>query len=552
LTFLGGKIDMSDLDTNGTRSTIGGAGSPVAISKLRSFRGTSATLGAADGLVDAFADVFARMAIAAPVESPRPPTSVDRPAEPSTPSDSTSTQETADDESVGQQAAPTPVEARSAVPLPVVAPEQALSAEVAVEPQSDSNEPALEILPVDDQQPQADPTVVTAPAPTPIVSDESIEVDQTLGQPVVAHSFDGDADAKAKAAEATPLTIQATPETGPAASAPIGNSNDVDAANATPTTESVADSGQQADGDSSRRDRRRGRGSDQSAVAQAAGTSPNAAKAQQRSDAAAPASSGFSVPTDSGSQPTTPPKGTPELQPKVDAAIHAAAAAAKVQSSAATSSVQASQRAEGLGQVRGAPSTSMSIDPAAGSRAETAARVDGPKKSDSSSDAQADLLARIKLVQRVSKAFQHLGAEGGVIRLRLAPAEMGTVRVEVRMQQKKVEARVVADTEAAGAALREHLPDLRARLESFGMQVEKIDVDVEPFHLGDDRGQQGDHRGAGHSNAFGDPSSQQQRSDRSTRTTTSQRGRVAPSVETVAASSWPTWTTASGGVDVRI
>jgi flagellar hook-length control protein FliK len=90
-----------------------------------------------------------------------------------------------------------------------------------------------------------------------------------------------------------------------------------------------------------------------------------------------------------------------------------------------------------------------------------------------------DTLARVKLIQRVTKAFQHLGPDGGVIRLRLAPAEMGSVRVEMRIQQRKVAARVVAETEAASAALREHLPDLRARLESFGMQVEQLDIETE-------------------------------------------------------------------------
>lgn len=91
----------------------------------------------------------------------------------------------------------------------------------------------------------------------------------------------------------------------------------------------------------------------------------------------------------------------------------------------------------------------------------------------------AETVSRVKLIQRVSKAFQHLGAEGGVVRLRLAPAEMGAVRVEMRINQRKVQARVVAETDAASAALREHLPDLRARLESFGMQVEKLEIETE-------------------------------------------------------------------------
>ncbi len=92
----------------------------------------------------------------------------------------------------------------------------------------------------------------------------------------------------------------------------------------------------------------------------------------------------------------------------------------------------------------------------------------------------ADTVSRVKLIQRVSKAFQHLGPEGGVIRLRLAPAEMGAVRVEMRIHQRKIQARVVAETEAASAALREHLPDLRARLESLGMQVEKLEIETDP------------------------------------------------------------------------
>ena len=76
--------------------------------------------------------------------------------------------------------------------------------------------------------------------------------------------------------------------------------------------------------------------------------------------------------------------------------------------------------------------------------------------------ATTDTTARIKLVQRVSRAFQHLGPDGGMVRLRLAPAELGSVRVEMRVNKQSIQARVVAETEAASATLREHLPDLRA------------------------------------------------------------------------------------------
>lgn len=119
--------------------------------------------------------------------------------------------------------------------------------------------------------------------------------------------------------------------------------------------------------------------------------------------------------------------------------------------------------------------TSQSVQPLAESRVEDGkGRGARPVADDASS-----MAARVKLVQRVSRAFQHLGLDGGVIRLRLAPAELGSVRVEMQINQRKVEARVVAETEAASAALKEHLPDLRARLESYGMQVERLEVETE-------------------------------------------------------------------------
>ncbi len=40
-------------------------------------------------------------------------------------------------------------------------------------------------------------------------------------------------------------------------------------------------------------------------------------------------------------------------------------------------------------------------------------------------------------------------------------------------------ARVVTETEAASSALREHLSDLRSRLESLGMQIEHIDIETD-------------------------------------------------------------------------
>lgn len=100
-----------------------------------------------------------------------------------------------------------------------------------------------------------------------------------------------------------------------------------------------------------------------------------------------------------------------------------------------------------------------------------------------------EIVSRIKLIQRVSRAFQHLGRNGGTVRMRLAPAELGTVRIEMRVQDNQVSARVVAETDAASQALREHLPDLRLRLESQGMRVERIEVQTESGEPRDARDQ---------------------------------------------------------------
>ncbi|TWT71275.1 flagellar hook-length control protein FliK [Crateriforma conspicua] len=91
----------------------------------------------------------------------------------------------------------------------------------------------------------------------------------------------------------------------------------------------------------------------------------------------------------------------------------------------------------------------------------------------------ADAVTRARLVQRVSKAFQHFGSEGGSIRLKLAPAELGSVRVEMQVRDKKIQARVVADSETAAEMLRQQLPELRTRLEAQGMQVDRLSVEQE-------------------------------------------------------------------------
>lgn len=117
-------------------------------------------------------------------------------------------------------------------------------------------------------------------------------------------------------------------------------------------------------------------------------------------------------------------------------------------------------------------------------------------------EGQIDAAARVRLVQRVSRAFQQLGASGGIVRMKLAPAELGSIRIEMRVQDRQVEARVVAESEAASQLLRDHLADLRQRLESQGLRVERFDVrteaDAESWTDGDwHQGDRDDHPAGG-------------------------------------------------------
>jgi flagellar hook-length control protein FliK len=162
----------------------------------------------------------------------------------------------------------------------------------------------------------------------------------------------------------------------------------------------------------------------------------------------------------------------PSAPPEVTKAAAAAITGAPPVGSAATPKPSAAQSS--LGSRSGATGVTTSLESTAAPKAETKSDAKGATR-----EGVSEAVNRAKLIQRVSRAFQHLGPDGGVVRLRLAPAELGTVRIEMRINGRKMEARVVAETEAASNALREHLPDLRSRLESFGMQIERIEIETD-------------------------------------------------------------------------
>ncbi len=83
-----------------------------------------------------------------------------------------------------------------------------------------------------------------------------------------------------------------------------------------------------------------------------------------------------------------------------------------------------------------------------------------------------------RLLTRVARAFAAAQERDGEIRLRLSPPELGSLRLEVRIQNGAMVARLQTETEAARTAIVENLPALRERLSDQGVRIERFEVDL--------------------------------------------------------------------------
>lgn len=86
---------------------------------------------------------------------------------------------------------------------------------------------------------------------------------------------------------------------------------------------------------------------------------------------------------------------------------------------------------------------------------------------------------RAKLAQRVSRGFQHLSSGGGQIRMRLSPDHLGSVQLQMSIHGGKLNGRMVTQSEEATQMLRDQLPGLRATLESQGIRIERIEIQTD-------------------------------------------------------------------------
>jgi flagellar hook-length control protein FliK len=83
-----------------------------------------------------------------------------------------------------------------------------------------------------------------------------------------------------------------------------------------------------------------------------------------------------------------------------------------------------------------------------------------------------------RFLHRVARAFEAAQDRGGEIRLRLSPPELGSLRLEVKLQGGALSAHIEADTPQARSLLLDNLPLLRERLAEQNIRVERFDVDL--------------------------------------------------------------------------
>jgi flagellar hook-length control protein FliK len=85
---------------------------------------------------------------------------------------------------------------------------------------------------------------------------------------------------------------------------------------------------------------------------------------------------------------------------------------------------------------------------------------------------------RARFVGRVSRALRLAQQRDGRMQLRLSPPELGSLRMEISVQQGILTATMETETAAARHVLLENLPALRERLAGQEIRIERFDVDV--------------------------------------------------------------------------
>jgi flagellar hook-length control protein FliK len=83
-----------------------------------------------------------------------------------------------------------------------------------------------------------------------------------------------------------------------------------------------------------------------------------------------------------------------------------------------------------------------------------------------------------RLISRVVRAVSAAHERDGEVHLRLSPPELGSLRLDVRVENGTLTAHVQTETDAARTAIIDNLPALRDRLADQGVRIDRFDVDL--------------------------------------------------------------------------
>jgi flagellar hook-length control protein FliK len=96
---------------------------------------------------------------------------------------------------------------------------------------------------------------------------------------------------------------------------------------------------------------------------------------------------------------------------------------------------------------------------------------------------------QVRLVQRVARAFEAAQHREGELLLRLSPPRLGSLKLEIKVKEGVLAARIEVETAAAQSAIVENLSALRERLIEQGVQIERFDVEL-PGRQGEEHSRQ--------------------------------------------------------------
>ena len=150
-----------------------------------------------------------------------------------------------------------------------------------------------------------------------------------------------------------------------------------------------------------------------------------------------------------------------------------------------------------------------------------------------------------KLVQRVLRGFEQLANGGGQVRLRLHPAELGSLHISLKVEAGLVSAKLEVENSTARDALLSNVQTLKDRLAEQGIKVGSFEVEVST-----------DSNGSGTSNSNfqsdGGSSGQSYRDNAQSRFAQKNSNRLA--IDTVQTERTPiaAWTRNNGSLDLTV